>query len=521
MKARLLYRDQDFDWLGELPWNQPALEADLALDTLFAAMAQGDSLVLSTAQKVILASVNGNFETILYRQAVLADCLKRRETLRQLYQLAGAAVEKQRKRYLGTLARYPHWVLADAIGQMDVLSTFLRQLRQIADRDGSKFSSDGWRQFFSMVRREIDEPFLAQIAAHLTELGHRDALLFSARLGAGCKAEQYALHRLPRLQIDWWSVLWQRIRAYFRPPGPSPNGFAIHPRDEAGARALELLRDQAIASAATTLAGACEHVRNFFSALVSELAFYVGCVNLHDALTGRGEPVVMPLPLDVEDRHVGFRGLYDAALALTLDKRVVGNDLENREAPLVVVTGANQGGKSTFLRSLGLAQLMMQSGMFVAAESFSAAVARGVFTHYKREEDIEMESGKFDEELRRINEIIDHLHPHAFVLFNESFASTNEQEGSEIARQIVAALQARSVRVAYVTHLYELAHGLFETDGQRALFMRAERLNTGQRTFRLIEGEPLRTSFGEDLYNTIFGADPNATPQLFEAHEDR
>jgi Fibronectin type III-like domain/MutS domain V len=51
----------------------------------------------------------------------------------------------------------------------------------------------------------------------------------------------------------------------------------------------------------------------------------------------------------------------------------------------VIITGANQGGKSTFLRSIGLAQVMMQSGMFVPAESFSSNVCEGLFTHYKRD----------------------------------------------------------------------------------------------------------------------------------------
>ena len=47
-----------------------------------------------------------------------------------------------------------------------------------------------------------------------------------------------------------------------------------------------------------------------------------------------------------------------------------------------------------------------------------------------------MERGKFDEELRRISEIVDHVASHSLILFNESFAATNEREGSEIARQI-------------------------------------------------------------------------------------
>ena len=125
-----------------------------------------------------------------------------------------------------------------------------------------------------------------------------------------------------------------------------------------------------------------------------------------------------------------------------------------------MITGANQGGKSTFLRSVGLAQLMMQAGMFVAAGSFTATTCTGLFTHYKREEDATMEKGKLEEELARMSGIADQITAGGLLLCNESFASTNEREGSEIARQIIRALTEAGIRIAFVTHLYDLAERL-------------------------------------------------------------
>ena len=122
---------------------------------------------------------------------------------------------------------------------------------------------------------------------------------------------------------------------------------------------------------------------------------------------------------------------------------------------LVVITGANQGGKSTFLRAVGLAQLMLQAGMFVGAETFAADARDGIFTHYKREEDSAMDHGKLDEELDRMSTIAGWLLPGSLLLSNESFASTNEREGSEIARQVLAALTESGVKVVFVTHLFD------------------------------------------------------------------
>ena len=102
--------------------------------------------------------------------------------------------------------------------------------------------------------------------------------------------------------------------------------------------------------------------------------------------------------------------------------------------------------------------------------------------------------------------------PGSVLLCNESFASTNEREGSEIARQIVRALLGAGVRVLYVTHLYELARGFHAEPGTSALFLRAGREPGGRRTFRLLPGEPLPTSHGQDVYGEVFGALAGAAP---------
>jgi len=153
---------------------------------------------------------------------------------------------------------------------------------------------------------------------------------------------------------------------------------------------------------------------------------------------------------------------------------------------------------------------MMQAGMFVPAEYFRANVCDGVFTHFKREEDASMKSGKLDEELSRMSDIADWITPNGLLLCNESFAATNEREGSEIARQVIRAMTDAGIKVLFVTHLFDLAEGFYRQGLETALFLRAERLADGARTFRLVPGEPLPTSYGEDSYRRIFGAAPES-----------
>jgi DNA mismatch repair ATPase MutS len=291
----------------------------------------------------------------------------------------------------------------------------------------------------------------------------------------------------------------------------SSYSFQIPPRDDAGFRALGDMRRRGLNEVANAVAQSADHVRGFFRALRSELAFYVGCLNLAERLTAKEEPICIPEVVGGSEPVFAVTGLYDMALSLHLEARTVGNDVTANGKRLVFVTGANQGGKSTFLRSVGQAKLMMQAGMFVPAVSFRARTASGVFTHYKREEDASMERGKLAEELARMRDIADQIRPDALLLCNESFASTNEREGSEIGRQVARAMTECGVDVFYVTHLYDLAHS-FETEtGGEVLFLRAERLPDGRRSFKLRPAAPLDTSFGADLYREILGVSESET----------
>ena len=240
---------------------------------------------------------------------------------------------------------------------------------------------------------------------------------------------------LKSLVKEWMVPKWEWLARRFG-RRPSVFEFTLHPRDESGAKALAELRDRGISLVAIALTQSADHVRSFFDDAANGTGVLRRLCEPARAARPKGEPMCFPLPVPAEERRLSFRGLYDVCLALSLDQRVVGNDANADEQDLVIVTGANQGGKSTFLRSVGLAQLMMQCGMFVPADSFCSSVYDGLFTHYKREEDTSMKSGKLDEELSRMSDIVDHITPHPMILFNESFAATNEREGSEIARQI-------------------------------------------------------------------------------------
>ena len=496
MMAFLMYRERDFDLQANLPPHAQALTQDLELNALFNAMALGDKFLFEVAKRAVLPGFQTDLDTILYRQHILQDCLRNASIVRNMYAIAVEAIEGEKKNYLGLLSKYPDALLRRSIEVLQMFVGMLKKLRQVADEHAGKFASEGFTELFAMLDKELDEDYFASVQEHLRTLRFRDGVLMSAKLGKGNKGTHYTLRKPQDKEVNWIERVFSE-----RPPAYT---FRIDDRDESGARSLSELKDRGIHLVANALAQSVDHILSFFTLLRTELAYYVGCLNLHGQLVQMGEPVTFPQPVAPGERRLAFRGLYDVCLALTMKQAVIGNDVDAQGKDLVIITGANQGGKSTFLRSIGLAQLMMQCGMFVAAESFSANICEGLFTHYKRKEDVTMKSGKLDEELSRMSAIADNIAPNALLLLNESFAATNEREGSEIARQIVCALLEKHIQVFFVTHLYEFARGFSDKHLHNALFLRAERQADGRRTFKLIEGEPLQTSYGQDVYHKIF-----------------
>jgi DNA mismatch repair ATPase MutS len=506
VKAHLLYPGRDFDFDGAPRPGHADLTKDLELTTLFDAMAGGDKFLRAVSEKVLLGSVTDLGE-IRYRQQVLTDCLAQPAVIRDMYALASAALT-DRSHFWGLYGAHyqtPSSNLAGAVSHLEAYASRLRQLRKIADEHAGEFRSPGLAALFATLRDQLGDAYFAEIGEHLRRLRFRGGMVISAGLSADNAVTGVVLRTPDAAAGAAWK---ERLRIAPR----SSYGFSLAPRDEAGGRILEDLTSRGLNLVATAAAQSADHIGSYFSMLRAEAGFYVACLNLHDRLAAKGVPVTVPDPAAPSAGVFSCTDLRDAALELRSPGSVVGNDVAADGKTLVIITGANSGGKSTFLRSVGQAQLMMQCGMFVVAAAYTADVAGGVFTHFMRAEDPSMTSGRLDDELRRMSITADQLGPDCLMLFNESFAGTNEHEGSEIGYQVVSALLDARIKVLFVTHRYDFAERFRRRRPAATLFLRAERGPDGARNFKLKARGPLRTSFAADLYARLGGwLDENAT----------
>lgn len=498
MKVRLLFADRDADLAASPAEGADDLVADLDLEPVLEVM-QPDRKLDGLCPAVLLNPLAEPAQ-IAWRQHVLADALADPDGIRALFDLAGRALDSQHSiwMYGGKTAES---LLSRSIHGLRALLPLLHELAAFAADRLPYARSEGLTELYRRLIEELDAAYLAALATLLNQLGFPRGVVARAWLDASGLLGSLELLAPPAGRTSWWAALGFAQQGRFR--------FTIAERDEAGAQALAELRNDAIYDVAATLGRSCDHVVGFFRQLRWEAGFYVGCLQLHERLAEIGVRTCWPVPATPSDA-MAATGLTCLSHAVRIGEAPVPNDLGGPQVDLAVITGANQGGKTTFLRSIGCAQMLLQAGMFVPATAYRAGIAPSVHSHFRRAEDDDLASGKLEEELVRMSGIVDRCRPGDLLLMNESFSSTDEVEGTYLAAEILDALLDHGVRVLIVTHFHRLARHYRDRPG--TTFLTAERRDDGVRTHRVLPGAPASTSHGLDIYRQVFGTADAASP---------
>ncbi len=251
---------------------------------------------------------------------------------------------------------------------------------------------------------------------------------------------------------------------------------------------------------------------DFLLNLMPEIEFLVKGTELLRELRKRGCALCKPEIAGMEERVFRADGLYNPCVALKVSDEIVTNDISfdtsESNAMIYVLTGPNRGGKSVITCAVGIAQVMMQLGMFVPASSAVISTADAVFTHFPTGADDTIDKGRLGEECARLGEIFDSVTKYSLVLLDESLSSTGSYEASYIAAEVLAGFSRVGCRCLFSTHLHELAAEI-DSINARTRTEGGTKIDTlvagiegeGKRSFKIFRAKPDGKSYARDIAN--------------------
>jgi DNA mismatch repair protein MutS len=252
--------------------------------------------------------------------------------------------------------------------------------------------------------------------------------------------------------------------------------------------------------------------------LLEPLGFYAGFAEYFVKLREQKVDVCRPTLFPRERRVMTARQARNPLLLKEEcdGRRIVPNDITyTPEQNMFVITGPNNGGKTTYVTTVGLVQLMSQKGLFVPAESAEISLVDGIYTHFVSPDDITKGEGRYRNELMRVKEIFEAATPYSLVILDEPCGGTSYEEGCRQSLVLLDGLHKLGPATYFTTHMHPVAGEVDNARYAAAQNLSVECLYDGKKikyTYKVKPGAAAK-SYGEEIARDI-GLMPEGISQM-------
>ncbi len=468
--------DTDIDSL-----KAPDCFADLHLDQIVESITAGREEY--DLKPIFYASLK-SVETIHYRHDVFRDLQKPA----LLESVRAFASEMQRMRIQLAQAKKLYYEIQQRRLFLDAVEIYSNALMKLTeDLAGAKPASLGLRNFLEYLHAYTQSAAFGCLCADTQKL---KSDLNGIRYSLHIDGNRIVVHRY-ELEEDYSAEVLATFAKFSQ--GASKEykfGIPFSPEmnhvEAAIASRVERLYPETFAFLNEYCSRYADYLDRVMARFDREVQFYVAVLDLMRGFVEAGLSFCFPQVM-TDSKEVEGCEAYDLALANRLLReniRVVVNDFHLKDGERIfVVSGPNQGGKTTFARTFGQLHYLAGLGCPVPGTKAKLFHCDRICTHFEREEDLQNLSGKLEEELVRIHRILEDATPNSILIMNESFLSTTLEDALFLSRKMLEKIVALDMLCVSVTFLEELA-SMGNTTVSMVSTVNPE--DPAQRTFKVI-----------------------------------
>jgi DNA mismatch repair protein MutS len=424
-------------------------------------------------------------EVIAYRQAVLEDLLANpalAERFTSLLPIIDSLVESSHP-----LEREMPWLheVVWRVGELQNIIDCFEGMGEILRSVERNIHSEGLRSLQEEIRQVQNDPkyqnLVKELPGLLSKLRGNASITIGVNLDAGLRPIQATLLSVNEKPFTDQSLLKRLFGVRTDREGIAP----LHsvPRKVEGpynspidpmmvplfADLANVLEKTAIPIADQLKQYASLHGQ-LFTNLRKGLIFYLGAIRFIQRFQKLGLDVCRPEIASAAERRCEVKDSYNVHLLLKylntdggIGAAIIRNDISmGPEGHILILTGPNRGGKTTYMQGVAVVHILAQLGCYVPGKQAIISPLDHLFTHFPLEEKPELDAGRFGEEAIRLGKIFEQVTRHSLVLLNETLSSTSFSESLYLAQDLVRILRRIGARAIYATHLHELANRVDE-----------------------------------------------------------